>query len=121
MPVMVKLIGLIIVGMGAIVLLNPATMRWLIAFWKEEKRLYAAGLLRLLLGIILLLAAPQCKQTAVVTVLGILILIGGILIFLLGLEKTKSILEWWNKKPPAALRLMGLVTLAIGLLLFYSV
>jgi len=121
MPVLVKLIGLIIVVMGAVILLNPVAMRWLIDFWKEGKRIYLVGLLRLLIGIILLLAASQCKLPGVVTTLGILILLGGLLIFLLGLEKVRSMLDWWSKKPPAALRLMGSIALAIGLLLFYSV
>lgn len=120
MLVLVKFIGIFIVSMGITILLSPSTMKKIIIFWKQGKRLYAAGILRLLIGIILLLAASQCRLVGVVVWLGILTLIGGIIIFALGLQKIKSFLDWWSKKPPLLLRLWGVIALAIGALLIYS-
>lgn len=121
MLILVKLIGIVIVLMGVILLLSPGTMKQLIAFWGQGKRIYMAGILRLLFGAILLLAASQCRLVGVVVILGILMLIGGTLIFVLGLARIKSILNWWDRRTPQVIRLMGLIILAIGALLIYSV
>lgn len=115
-----RFIGIPIVAMGVIILLNPIIMKQLIAFWKQGKRLYIVGILRVLIGAILLLAASQAKIAGVVATLGVLVLISGILIFVLKLEKVKTILEYWDKRSLLILRLMGLLVLAIGALLIYS-
>ena len=121
MLILVKLIGIVIVVMGITFLLSPKQLRQLLAFLGQGKRLYGVGILRLLFGVILLLAASQCRLVGVVLTLGILFLIGGILIFVLGLERLKSILNRWDKKSPLTLRLLGLIPLAFGALLLYSV
>ncbi len=121
MLILVKLIGIVIVVMGITFLLSPKKLKHFMAFLGQGKRLYGVGILRLLFGVILLLAASQCRLVGVILTLGILILIGGILIFVLGLERVKSMLNWWNKRSPLILRLMGLIALALGALLLYSV
>lgn len=120
MLILVRLIGIVIVGMGATFLLSPKTLKQVLSFWGEGKRPYIAGILRLLIGAILLLAASQCRLVGVVVTLGVLILVGGIIIFLLGLERVKSILSWWNKKSLLVMRLISLIPLALGVLLLYS-
>lgn len=121
MVILVKLIGIFIAGMGIILLLSPKTIKRLVAFCQQGKRVYISGLLRLLIGVILLLAASQCRLSGMVATLGILVLIGGILIFVLGIERTKALLNRWSNKSTLFLRLWGILALAIGVLLIYSV
>lgn len=121
MLILVKLIGIIIAVMGVSLFLNPRTLKALIAFWGQGRRLYIAGILRILIGAMLLLAASQCRLRGAVIALGILFLIGGVLIFLLGLSRLKSILNWWEKRPTSVIRLMALFALVIAVLLLYSV
>ncbi|MCK4307559.1 hypothetical protein KAW50_04960, partial [candidate division WOR-3 bacterium] len=92
-----------------------------ITFWEKGRRLYIAGILRIVFAIILLFSASQCRAVGVVLAFGILFLIGGIIIFTLGLKKLKSILKRWSQKSPLVFRLLGIVTLGIGILLLYSV
>jgi len=120
MLILVRLIGIVLVGMGIMYLLNPKTLRQFVAFFEQGRRLYIAGILRIVIGVILLAAASQCRWVGVVLALGILILIGGIVIFILGLERLKSMINWWNKRPLIVIRLMGLIALAVGALLLYS-
>ncbi len=121
MLILVRLISIIIVGMGITFLLSPKTLKQFMAFLKQGRKLYIVGILRLLIGIILLLVASQCRLVGVVVTLGILIFIKGIIIFILGLERIKSMLNWWNKRSLLVIRLMGLIALAVGALLLYSV
>ena len=121
MLVFVKLLALVIIGIGVAVLLNPEIMKRMVSFWEKEKRLYGAGVLRILFGIILLLAASQCRVAWIIALMGILFLVGGIVIFALRLKKIKAILKKWQEKPLTVLRLLGLVALLIGTLILNAV
>ncbi|KPK38797.1 MAG: hypothetical protein AMJ78_09485 [Omnitrophica WOR_2 bacterium SM23_29] len=121
MLILARFVGIIMVGMGITFLLSPNALKQVINFWGQGKRVYIAGILRLLIGVLLLLIASQCRFVGTVVTLGILIFIGGITIFVLGLERIKSILNWWNKRSLLVLRLMALIALAIGALLLYSI
>lgn len=120
MDVVVKIIGIVIVGFAIAYLLRPDIMQYLMEFFKEGKRIYFAGLLRLVLAVIFLLAARECDLTRVIIFFGILFLISGLLTFIIGLEKAKSIIDWWQKQSAFVLRLLALVALAIGVVIIYS-
>ena len=117
---LVKLIGIFMASMGITVILNPNVMKKMISFWRQDKRIYLAGLLRALFGTVFLLSVLQARLPVVIYVLGILMLLGALIIFILGLEKVKTILAWWDKKPHSVLRLMAILILAIGVLVIYS-
>jgi uncharacterized membrane protein HdeD (DUF308 family) len=120
MILLVKLIGMLMACMGFINILNPALMKKMISFWRRGKRIYAGGLLRILFGVIFLWSSSQARLQAVIYVLGILMLLAGVLLFILGLEKVKRMLDWWDKKPSSILRLVALLVLIIGVLVIYS-
>jgi small-conductance mechanosensitive channel len=108
------------VCMGFINVLNPNVMKKMISFWRKGKNIYAGALLRVLFGVIFLWSVTQARLPWVIYILGILMLLGAALIFILGLEKTKKILDWWDKKPHSVLRLIAILILAIGVLVIYS-
>jgi uncharacterized protein YjeT (DUF2065 family) len=95
-------------------------MRKMLSFWMHGKRLYVGGLLRLLFGAIFLWSASQARLRGVIYALGILMLLGGILIFVAGPVKVKKMLNWWSKKPDSILRLVAILILLIGALVIYS-
>jgi uncharacterized protein YjeT (DUF2065 family) len=107
---------------GIINIVNPKVMKKMISFWQQGKRIYAGGLLRVLFGAIFLWAScySQAKQPCVLAVLGFLMLLGGMLIFILGPEKIKAMLGWWDKKPLFVLRIIAVFILALGALVIYS-
>jgi len=118
---LVILIGVVIGFMGILSLVNPNRMKRCIAFCSQGKRLYGIGVLRICVGIILLLAASQYKFSLFVALVGILAIVSSVLIFSMKLEKTKSILDWWSKRPPLVLRILSIIAIAIGVLLIYSI
>ncbi len=115
----VRILGVVIVAMGVISLLNPRILKQSMTFMGQGKRFYAVGVLRLLIGGMLLYTASQCRLPEVIIILGILVLTSGIAVFALG-EKMKSMINWFNKKPLLFLRFVGLIPLAFGALLLYS-
>ncbi len=119
MLILVRLIGIVIVGMGVTFLLSPKLYRRYMAFWEQGRRLYSGGILSILIGVVLLLAASGCKLVGVILTLGILCLVKGIMLTL-GQEKMKSMLKWWQGRSLLALRLIALIAIAFGALLLYS-
>jgi len=119
MLIAVRLIGVAIVGMGVAFLLKPKLYKQYMAFWQPGKRLYLGAILAILIGVVLLLAATQCRLVGFILALGILSLVEGIML-MLKQEKMKSMFKWWQGRPLLLLRFMGLVVLAIGALLIYS-
>ena len=121
MLILVRLIGIVIIGAGIVFLLNPKMYKQYIAFWEKGKRLYSGGILSILVGVILLLAASQCRLVGVIVTLGIITLAKGIFIFVLGTERMKSMLKWWQERTLLVLRFLAPIAIAIGALLVYSV
>ena len=119
MDIVIKIIGIIFVAVGIVYLLKPDVMKWLMGFFKKGKRIYFAGLIRFVLAVIFLLAANQCKIPWVIIGFGILFMISGLLVFTLGSDRIKSILDWWQKQSPSLLRVMSIIALAVGTVIIY--
>ncbi len=113
-------LGIVFVIIAIVYLLKPDIMKWLMEFFKQGKRIYFAGLIRFALAVVFLIGARECKHFWVIFALGILFLLGGLLIFVLGPEKLKSILDWYQKQSALFLRVMSAIILAVGAVIIYS-
>ncbi len=120
MVAFVKFLGIFIVGFGVAYFVKPGMIKPYMAFWKNKKRLYLGGALAFLIGIVLLLAASQCRWTGFIVAFGILSVAKGIWLFIISQEKAISILDWWTKRPIIWLRVHALCAVIIGVLLIYS-
>lgn len=120
MNIIIEVVGIVIIVLGIAYLLRPPIMKWLMEFFKKGPRIYIAGLLRFVLGVVFLLAATKCRKQTIIGVLGVLFLLGGLLIFILGTKRTRPIIEWWQSKPTWVLQILALVTAAFGALIVYA-
>jgi len=120
MDTVIKIIGIVIALAGIVYLLRPDVMKWLMEFFKQGKRIYFAALLRFALAVVFLAAARECKYPWVIFAFGILFLLGGLLIFILGPEKIRRILEWYQEQGLLLLRVIALIALAIGAIIIIS-
>jgi hypothetical protein len=120
MDIVVKIVGIVIVFLGVLFLLRPDITKKIFDFFGRGRRIYIAGVARLVLAVVFLLAARECDITWVIAVFGILFLISGLSIFMIGAEKLKSMLSWFRNKSPLFIRAMALAVLAIGAVIIYS-
>jgi len=120
MDIVVKIVGIVIVFLAALFFIKPDITKHLFEFFKQGKRIYLAGLVRLALAVVFLLAARECDITWVIALFGILFLISGLSIFLIGAEKLKSMLGWFQNKSALFLRVMAVIILVIGAVIIYS-
>ena len=121
MVVLVRLFGIVMAIFGVIFLVSPGHYKEYITFWTKKGRIRIGAILSILISIIMLLAASQCRWSGFVALIGIMALIKGIVLFVMGPKKLVSKMEWWMARPPATLRLLAVVALLIGILLIYAV
>ena len=106
--------------MGIAYLLRPDIIKLLIGFFKKGKRIYFAGLLRFALAVVFLIAARECRYPWIIIASGLIFLTGGLLIFLLGPEKIRRILDWYEEQPALIFRVIAVVVLIFGAIIIFS-
>lgn len=120
MEIVIKIIGIFFIAIAIVLLLKPAVMNQLMEFFKKGKRIYLAALVRLALAVVFLLGARECDITWLIVIFGILFLISGLSIFMLGPERIRRMLGWFQKQSVLLLRVMAIITLAIGAIIIYA-
>lgn len=119
LPIII-LFGLLLTLLGVTGLVTPAPLIRLVnAFWNAPRALYLAVGLRLFLGVVLVLAAPQTRFPMAVQVIGILSVVGAISLPIIGREKLQRLVAWWTSSSAVAIRLWAMVALLFGLFLIY--
>ncbi len=120
MDIVIQSLGIVFAVVGIVYFLKPNVMKWLMEFFKKGKRIYFSGLIRFTLAIVFFVGARECKHPWVIFAFGLLFIIGGLLVFALGPEKIRRILEWYQKQPVLIFRVIAVIVLAIGLIIIFS-
>ena len=118
--IVIKSLGMLFALMGIAYLLRPDIVKKLMVFFKKGKRIYLAGLIRFALAVVFFVAARECRYPWIIFATGIIFLIGGLLIFMLGPEKIRRILDWYEKQPALIFRVIALIVLAFGAIIIFS-
>jgi len=116
----VALAGLALAGLGAVSAAVPRQFHRLLFLAKQRRWLNLGMLLRILVGVLMIAAAPAARLPRFVLVVGILTLLSGLLSPLLGHDRLLRMAEWWARRPDRLVRLWGLVALALGILMVYA-
>ena len=105
---------LIIVGsIGAIVSTdNAMTLRRL--YFATPSRFYAAGAVRITMGLVLLLAASNSRWPRALRALAAVMCLQAVAANLFGIERARAIMEWEAMQGTALLRAGAVVALAAG-------
>jgi uncharacterized protein YjeT (DUF2065 family) len=116
----IKSLGILFTLMGIGYLLRPEIIKKLMGFFKKGKRIYFAGLVRLALAVVFFVAASECRYFWIIFASGIIFLMGGLLIFLLGPDKIRRILDWYEGQPIVIFRVIALIVLVFGMVIIFS-
>ncbi|NQT95843.1 MAG: hypothetical protein HQ572_05275, partial [Candidatus Omnitrophica bacterium] len=109
MVILVKLIGILIFAISLIYGIKPSVIKGMIGFWKKGKRIYAGGVINLIIAILFLLAASDLRMPWIAIVIGLLSLAKALAIFLLGPDKLMKSMDFWLNKSDFALRMISLI------------
>jgi hypothetical protein len=115
------ILSLFIAALGAIGIVSPERLMSIVRQFQSQAGLYAAAILRMVLGVALFVAAPASRFPEVIRIVGIIIFVSGFFTPLFGLERFRRIFNWWSTRPPAFQRVWAAFALAFGLFLAYAV
>ena len=120
MAVMVSILGVVMVAIGVLGVVQPQRLVDFVTYFRRPTRFRIAILVRLVLGIVLLIAAPSCRWPVVVQVVGVIAIVAAVVILACGQKRLDTFIAWWVTRPPAVMRVSALFALAFGALLFYA-
>ena len=118
---LVGLVGLIASAFGVFTIASPDAVVSFSESILTPTGLYVIAAIRIVLGVVLVLAAAHSRLPRVLRVLGIVIVIAGALTPVFGVERSRAVLAWEASFGPMAIRLLGLVIIALGGFLIYVV
>jgi hypothetical protein len=115
------LFGVLIAGLGLVGLFSPSALLEFAARWQTRGALLLAGILRVIFGASLVLAAPGSRAPMAFLVLGVLTVVAGLATPLVGVERFAAILDWWRGRGSGTMRAWAFVAMLFGLLVVYGV
>ncbi len=120
MQALIALIGIFIMLEGVLFIARPDMLKKTLSFFIEGQRLYAGGVIRLILAVLFLIIANRCAHSWLIIIFGIIFLLGAIFIFSMELHRLKKMLRWWLGQKVYMIRLVGIAAMLIGLLIVYG-
>ena len=115
------LVGLFILAMGVLGIVAPDGLLTAVRSLLTPGGLYLVAALRVVFGVVLLLAAPSSRAPTVLRLLGMITFIAGLITPLFGIERARAIFEWWFARGPAFMRLWTALAVAFGAFVVYAV
>ena len=117
----IYLLGVIWLALGVSIVIRPEIIKKMIDFIDGLKlRIYSVGVLRLVLGILLIASSAQSRLYGFVITLGILIVLGGIGCFAIPFEKLTKMIAWYRDRSLAVCRIIGIFILILGSVLLFA-
>ena len=113
-------IGVLIAAEGAVGLVVPGAFVGIVRFFQAPPVLYVASLIRIMIGIVLVLAAPGSRTPGVLRVLGVIVAIGGVLSPFIG-ARLADVFLGWSTGGTGVVRVWAALALVVGVVILYAV
>ena len=94
MRIAALLVALFTIVVSMVGIVSPDSVMTLRRLYYTPGGLYAAGAVRVAMGLVLILAASSSRSPRILRALGALVCLQGLAANLLGLERARAILEW---------------------------
>jgi hypothetical protein len=114
MSLVVVTIGALIVVIGIAILLAPEILKKILVRLLETDRFYVIAILRIVIGVLFLLAAGSTRFPMFITIMGFFFILAGVLIPVIGSGRLKAFASWWLERGNAVIRLWALIAIALG-------
>jgi hypothetical protein len=110
---------LIVVSMVGIVATDSA-MTFRRSYFATPGRFYAAGAIRVSMGLVLILAASRSRWPRILRALGAVMCLQAIAANLFGIERARAIMEWEAMQGNALLRVGAVIALASAVFIAFA-
>src|SRR6266446_6815263 len=120
MNIIVAVIGWIIVAEGLLGIAQPHLMFTAVLSWSPDLRFYVTVGSRIIIGLLLVLAAPHCRLPRFTRAIGVITFVAGIVYGFIGARRLDSTLQWMSAQPNWIIQLLYALVIVLGGFLIYS-
>ena len=121
MALIAALFGFLIVALGALGVVSPQRLLALVERSQSERGLYAVAAIRVVMGVVLFLAAAGSRAPAFLRILGVIAVLAGVVTPFFGIERVQAVLSWWSLRAPVVLRSWCLAVVLLGAAIILAV
>jgi len=114
MSSVVAIFGLFMLGMSIAVLAAPERLKRMLRVFLDKQGFGLAVGIRIVAGILFLVAAPDTRAPSFITAVGILSLLAGVSIPFMGRARIDRLANWWLERPDWVLRAWAIAAGALG-------
>lgn len=111
--------SLLIVAFGVWGLLSPSAMIGLVRRFMTPVGFYFAAALRVLMGVVLVFAAPTSQVPQAISIVGVVVIIAGVAMPVIGLRRIEGMVDWWAEQDVALIRWQAAFALVFGAWLIF--
>lgn len=116
----VAVFGTVVLFVGLLFVATPASLEGMARTFLNPVGIVFAGGLRIIIGIVLWLAADSARTPRTFKVLGVLFVLGGIGVFAIGLPGLTSLVDWGTSQGHGFMRVAGAAAAGAGAFLTWS-
>lgn len=121
MTVFIRVLGLLYICLGIFGLIATKKFTLTLSNFIKNTRRQTLGLVSLIIGVLLLLAASSARESWFVLALGIIACLKGATTVLMSEHKIKAIIDWWLAAPDIVYKAWATFALILGVALFYVI
>ena len=114
-------LGLIIAAFGILGIAAPSVLLEFGRSLQTTNALNIVAAVRVMFGAVLLWVAPGSRTPRILRVLGVLIIVAGLFTPFFGVERSRTMLDWWSTQGPLFTRAWAIVAVVFGLFIVYTV
>jgi hypothetical protein len=119
MSVLAMVLGVAFMLAGVVVAVSPERLLSVVD-WGSRRGRYIAVAMRVVTGLVLILAAPASRSPTGFRILGALMLLAGLVISLVPTDRWAEFIEWWTKQHRTLYRASAPVAILLGAFIAYA-
>jgi hypothetical protein len=112
-------LGVAIILAGVLVAVSPERLLS-VADWESRRGLYIAAAMRVITGLVLILAAPASRSPTGFRIIGAIALLAGLVFPLLPTDRWAAFIRWWTQEHRALYRASATVAILLGAFIAYA-
>jgi uncharacterized membrane protein len=123
MKTLAFVLGLCVAAVGVAGMLAPSILIWIAEHAVTSGAFYVIAVVRVLFGLVLIAAAPASRAPRTLRVVGLVIVVAGLataVTGLVGIERARTVVDWWLQQGAGIIRLTSVVLVAIGGFVAYA-
>ncbi len=113
-------LSVLLSAFGLLGIISPEQLAAFARLFLTPGGLWLAAAIRVVLGVVFVLAAPQSRLPWTVRAVGTVSILGGVITPVLGIDRHRQILDWWMGRGAGFMRSWSMVALVIGVILTYA-